>query len=150
MLTGRRGLTLITVLVVTLVGLGVWRRAQLVHERSMVREDRVEAIHSLHALRHRLVTASLAAGAVETDTLDTRHAAEELVTVAETVAGRIQSVEKARDDAAIGAVVAGGQVGRMRECLDGINRALNQISVGDPNGPNTLNGVRNACRAVGA
>jgi len=47
-------------------------------------------------------------------------------------------------------VLLGGQVGRMRECLDGINRALNQISVGDPNGPNTLASVRSACRAVGA
>ena len=150
MLTGRRWLTVMAILVLTLVGLGVWRRAELVHETAVARTNRIQAIHQLHRLRQGLATASLAAGAVETTTLATRRAAEEIVTDAEGVAGQIHTVEQARDDAAISAFFAGGQVGRMRECLDGINRALNQISVGDPNGPNTLAGVRSACRSVGA
>ena len=87
---------------------------------------------------------------MEAGTLATRHTAEQVVSQAEGLVGQIHTVEQARDDAAVSAVVAGGQVGRMRECLDGINRALNQISVGDPNGPTTLAGVRDACRAVGA
>ena len=150
MLTGRRWLIVMGIVVLTLVGLGVWRRAELVHERAVARADRIQSIHQLRELRQGLRTASLAAGAVETSTLATRHAAEQIVSQAENLVGQIHTVEQIRDDAAISAVVAGGQVGRMRECLDGINRALNQISVGDPNGPNTLASVRSACRAVGA
>ena len=150
MLTGRRWLIAMGIVVLVLVGLGVWRRAQLVQERTEARAHRVEALQTLHRLREGLVTASLAAGAVEADTLATRRAAEQIVSQAEGLAGQIHVVEQARDDAAVSAVIAGGQVSRMRECLDGINRALNQISVGDPNGPSTLAGVRSACRAVGA
>jgi hypothetical protein len=136
--------------VAALIGLGQWRRADLMAERSAARADRVAAIHQLHGLREGLRIASSASGAVESDTLVTRHASEALVTLTGDLAAQITMVERQRNDAAIGAYVAGGQVGRLRECLDGVNRALNQISVGDPNGPNTLNAVRGACRAVGA
>ena len=53
-----------------------------------------------------------------------------------------------RDDAVLAAFAANGQVGTLRSCLDGINRALNQVSVGDPGSVGTLDTVRTACRAV--
>ncbi|MEP6625486.1 MAG: hypothetical protein ABJC79_13660 [Acidimicrobiia bacterium] len=150
MLAGWRTTIAIGLVAVVLIALGVWRHAQLVDDRDAARVRRVEAIHELHRLRQNLVAASLATGTVERQTIDSRHASEELVTLAEEVSGQIHGVERERDDAVLSAFVAGGQIGRLRECLDGINRALNQISVGDPNGPNTLNSVGDACRAVGA
>ncbi len=150
MLAGRRITIAIIVIVLTLVGFGGWRRAELIAERSTARADRVAAIHQLRRIRQGLRTAASASGAVESDTLATRHASEELVSLTEDLAGQITLVQRQRDDAAISAYLAGGQVGRLRECLDGINRALNQISVGDPSGPDTLNRVSSACRAVGA
>ena len=58
-------------------------------------------------------------------------------------------MEHERDDAVLAAYAANGQVGTLRSCLDGINRALNQVSVGDPGSTRTLDSVRSACRAVG-
>jgi hypothetical protein len=150
MLAGRRTTILVVAVVLVFVGLGVWRHAQLVDERATARTRKTEALHELHRMHRDLVAATITAGSVERETVDTRHASEELVAATEGVAGQIRDVEKERDDAAVSAYLAGGQIGRLRECLDGINRALNQISVGDPNGPNTLNGVSGACRAVGA
>ncbi len=150
MLAGRRTAIVIGAVVLVLVGLGGWRHAQLVDDRATARGRRVEAIHELNRLRTDLGATSVTAGTVERETVDTRHAAEELATLTEQVAGRIGVVAKDRDNAAVSAYLAGGQIGRLRECLDGINRALNQISVGDPNGPSTLSKVSGACRAVGA
>src|SRR4051794_3101802 len=150
MLAGKRFTISIVAVVLLLIGLGVWRHGQLVDERATARSRRIEALHELHGLRRDLIDASITAGSVERETVDTRHASEELVAVTEGVAGQIRTVERERDDAAVNAYLAGGQIGRLRECLDGINRALNQISVGDPNGPNTLDAVSGACRAVGA
>ena len=150
MATGRRWLIVIGMITIALVGLGIWRRSELVDERAAARTGRSHALDDLHSLRKRLVATSLAAGAAESDNLATRQAATALSAVANSLADQIRVVEQARDDAAVGALVAGGQVGRMRECLDGINRALNQVSVDDPNSVRTLDTVRSACRAVGA
>jgi hypothetical protein len=150
MATGRRWLIVIGMITVALVGSGWWRRSELLDEHAQARTGRRHALDDLRSLRQRLVTTSLAAGAAETDNLATRHATTALATAANSLADQIRVVEQARDDAAVSAWVAGGQVGRMRECLDGINRALNQVSVGDPNSVRTLDTVRAACRAVGA
>lgn len=150
MATGRRWLIVIGMITIALVGLGVWRRSELLDEQGQARTARRHALDDLHSLRRGLVTTSLAAGAAEADNLATRQATAELATAANALADQIRVVEQARDDAAVSAFVAGGQVGRMRECLDGINRALNQVSVGDPNSVRTLDTVRTACRAVGA
>ena len=150
MLAGRRITISIVAVVLVLIGFGVWKHGQLVDERATARAHRIDAIHELRRLRNDFVAASIAAGTVERSTVDTRHDSEGLVTTTESVAGQILAVTKERDDAAVSAFLAGGQIGRLRECLDGINRALNQISVGDPNGPNTLSKVSGACRAVGA
>ncbi len=107
-------------------------------------------MRELTALQQGLVTATRAAGAVEAETAVARGATVELVANAETLVVQIRVVERARDDAALAAFVANGQVGRMRECLDGINRALNEVAVGDPKGVATLVSVRASCRAVGA
>ena len=150
MARGRRWLIVIGVITIALVGLGLWRRSELLDEQAQARTARRHALDDLHSLRKRFVTTSLAAGAAETDNAATRNATTELVTFANSLADQIRVVEQARDDAAVSAYFAGGQVGRMRECLGGINRALNQVSVGDPNSVRTLDTVRSACRAVGA
>jgi hypothetical protein len=68
--------------------------------------------------------------------------------VADGVAAQIAAVQQQRDDAVLAAFVANGQVTTLRTCLDGINRALNQVSVGDAGSVRTLDSVRSACRAV--
>ncbi len=150
MLAGRRTAIVIGAVVLALVGFGGWRHAQLVDDRATARAQRVDAIHELRQLEEGLRTAERASGAVESNTLATRHSSEALVTLTGNLAGEIAMVERQRIDAAVGAYVAGGRVSRLRECLDGINRALNQISVGDANGPASLGAVSESCRAVGA
>lgn len=150
MATGRRWLIVIGVIAAILVGSGLWRRAQLIDERAHARTERVRALHDLTALQRGLATAARAAGATKADTAVARGATVELVASAETLVAQIRVVERERDDAALGAFVANGQVGRLRECLDGINRALNEVTVGDPKGVATLLSVRASCRAVGA
>jgi len=129
MATGRRWIIVIGVLTVALVGLGMWRRNTLVNERSVARSERRTALARLTRTRRSLT---------------------ELVRIADNLTVQIRTLEKSRDDAAIAAWVAGGQVGQMRECLGGVNRALNQVSVGDPKSVSTLASVRTSCRAVGA
>ena len=150
MATGRRWLIAIAVIVVILVGSGLWRRSQLSEERARARTERGRALRDLTALQRGLATATRTAGSVEADTAVARGATVEFIANAETLVAQIRVVERARDDAALAAFVANGQVGRMRECLDGINRALNQVTVGDPKGVATLVSVRASCRAVGA
>ena len=150
MATGRRWLIVIGLITAILVGSGLWRRSQLIDERAHARTERVRALRDLTALRRGLAAATRAVGAVEADTAAARGATATLVANAETLVAQIRVVERARDDAALVAFVANGQVGRMRECLDGINRALNEVTVGDPKAVATLVGVRVSCRAVGA
>ena len=150
MATGRRWLIVIGLITAILVGSGLWRRAQLIDERAHARTERVRALRDLTALQRGLATATRAIGAVEANTAAARGTTVELVASAETLVAQIRVVERARDDAALAAFVANGQVGRMRECLDGINRALNEVTVGDPKGVATLVSVRASCRAVGA
>ena len=88
------------------------------------------------------------AGALELENVGVRKEAADLRAVADGVAVQIQGVEHERDDAVLAAYAANGQVGTLRACLDGINRALNQVSVGDPGSVRTLDSVRSACRSV--
>ena len=90
------------------------------------------------------------ADSLEGENVETQRVTGDLVTVAETVAAEIQKVQHTRDDAAVAAFVEGGQVAAMRECLAGINRALNLVSVGDPHSVDSLAQVRTQCRSVGA
>lgn len=150
MARGRRWLIVIAVVTVVLVGLGLWRRSTLIDERTRARAERGRALHQLHALRQGIVNASTAAGAVEVDNLALRDATQSLIATASALTDQIRGVEQARDDAALNTFVVGGQIGKMRECLDGVTRALNQVSVGDEHAVGTLNSVQSACRAVGA
>lgn len=150
MAKGRRWLILIAVVTVTLVGLGLWRRSTLIDERTRARAERTRALHQLHALRQGIVNASRTAGAVEADNLALSDATQSLIATATALTEQIRAVEQARDDAALNTFVVGGQIGKMRECLDGVTRALNQVSVGDDHAVGTLNSVQSACRAVGA
>lgn len=142
------GLVAVTLVVLVLVGLGVWRRQVLVDERADARADRVHALARLHATRLALQRTIVRAGAVEAGNLDTRQEAGELRTLADGVVTQLRAVEKERDDAVLAAFVANGQVDALRSCLDGINRALNQVSVGDQGSASTLASVRSSCRAV--
>jgi hypothetical protein len=142
------GLVAVAVVVLVLVGLGVWRRHVLVDERASAMADRERAHSLLRATRHALERTVAHAGAVEDTNLAARTEAGGLRTLADAVVTQILAVQQERDDAALTAVVANGQVGTLRTCLDGINRALNQVSVGDPGAASTLTSVQTACRAV--
>jgi hypothetical protein len=144
----RAGLAVVVVVVVALLGLGIWRRQQLVDERDAARVARRHALATLALTRVELARTSRRAGAIESASVTVRAEAADLRTVADDVAAQVTAVTKERDDAALATYFANGQVGTLRTCLDGINRALNQVSVGDPNSVGTLETVRNACRAV--
>src|SRR4051812_31043279 len=117
----RAGLVVATVVVLTLLGLGVWRRQQLVDERDAARAARARALATLAETRLVLGTTVRTAGKLETANVATRHATTELRVIAEGVATRIRSVAHERDDAVLAAFAANGQVGALRSCLDGIN-----------------------------
>jgi hypothetical protein len=130
------------------VGLGIWRRQQLADDRDAARAARTSALAKLADTRRVLGATVRAAGRLETANVATHQQAADLRALAERVAAEIQSVTRERDDAVLAAFAANGQVGTLRSCLDGINRALNQVSVGDPGSVGTLDTVRTACRAV--
>lgn len=144
----RAGLIVAAVLVLALVGLGIWRRQQLVDERVAARAARTRALATLVRTQRELDRVVRRAGTIELASAGTRKEAADLRSIADGVAVRIQAVERERDDAVLAAYVANGEVGTLRACLDGINRALNQVSVGDPGSVLTLDSVRSACRAV--
>jgi hypothetical protein len=66
-------------------------------------------------------------GAIEAASVTARAEAADLRTVADDVAAQVTAVTKERDDAGLAAFFANGRVGTLRTCLDGINRALNQV-----------------------
>lgn len=148
MTRGRLWLLVAGALVLTLVGLGLWRRSQLIDERASAQTARTRATANLMATRHRLEQTSVDAGSLEADTAETQRSARELVGIANSIAGEIVAVQHERDDDALNAWIAGGQVSQLRECLAGITRALNEVSVGDPHATSTLGAVRQVCRAV--
>lgn len=150
MATGRRWIIVIGLVTVALVGVGVWRRATLMNERTDARAERRIALARLARTRTSLIAATVRAGKIEHATATVRATTTELVRIADDLTAQIRTLEKSRDDAAIAAWVAGGQVGQLRDCLGGVNRALNQVSVGDPKSVSTLASVRTSCRAVGA
>ena len=150
MATGRRWIIVIGLVTVALVGVGVWRRATLMNERTDARAERRTALARLARTRTSLIAATVRAGKFEQATATVRATTTELVRIADDLTAQIRTLEKSRDDAAIAAWVAGGQVGQLRDCLGGVNRALNQVSVGDPKSVSTLASVRTSCRAVGA
>ena len=144
----RAGLIVAVVLVLALVGLGVWRRQQLVDERADARAARTRALATLTHTQGELDRVVRRAGALELANVGVRKDAADLRAVADGVAVQIQGVQQERNDAVLAAYAANGQVGTLRACLDGINRALNQVSVGDPGSVRTLDSVRSACRSV--
>jgi hypothetical protein len=145
----RAGLVVAVVLVLTLVGLGIWRRQQLVDERDAAQAARTRALATIARTQHVLDDTVRTAGTIEAGNVSIRKEAVDLRAVADGIAVEIRAVARERDDAVLAAYAANGQVGTLRSCLDGINRALNQVSVGDPGSTRTLETVRSACRAVG-
>lgn len=141
---------MIGLVTVALVGVGMWRRATLMNERGVARAERRTALARLARTRTSLIAATVRAGELKHTTAGVRATTTELVRIADDLTVQIRTLEKSRDDAAIAAWVAGGQVSQMRDCLGGVNRALNQVSVGDPKSVSTLASVRTSCRAVGA
>jgi uncharacterized protein HemX len=142
------GLILVVVLALALVGVGWWRRAQLMDERDAARTARTHALATFARTQIELETTIERAGALETESDALRRQADELQRTADGVATQVAAVSKERDDDVVAAYAANGLVGTLRACLDGINRALNQVSVGDPGSVRTLDSVRSACRAV--
>lgn len=139
----------ITIATVVLILLGLWRRDALLTEAAEARRDRTTALTSLTTLRTRIRNTVLASRSLEADNAATLDAAKDLERTLDDVAVKIQVTEQERDDTAVSAYIAGGQLGQLRECLDGITRALNQVAVGDPNSISTLEAAGPACRAVG-
>ena len=137
-------------LVVALVGLGLWRRNVLIVERAQARAATARARTHLESTRQKIASTIATARGIEADARRDHDEAESLTAVAEGLAGEIRGVEQQRDDATVSAWYSGAQIGSLRECLAGVNRALNQISVGDTASGNALTAVRSSCRAVGA
>ncbi|MGZ4797571.1 MAG: hypothetical protein ACXV8T_16900 [Acidimicrobiia bacterium] len=144
----RAGIVVGLGLVAVLVGLGLWRRAGLIDERAAARAVRHRDLATLTRTRATLQQTVLRAGRIETTNATLRATAAELTTYANALADQIRGVERDRDDATLSAFYAGGQAGQLHTCLDGITRALNQVSVGDVHSVATLESVRSACRAV--
>ncbi len=148
MTRGRLWLLVAGVLVLTLVGLGLWRRSQLLDERDAARATRTQTLATLATTRRTLQQTTVAAGSLEADTAETQRSARELVGIANSISDQIVAVQHERDDDALNAWIAGGHVSQLRECLAGITRALNEVSVADPHATSTLGGVRQVCQAV--
>lgn len=142
--------TAIVVATVILVALGLWRRDRLLTEAADARHDRRVAEAALPTLQGRVRNTVLAARSLEIRNHANRRAAEDLEQVVADLVARIDTAERVRDDAAVSAYIAGGQLGQLRVCLDGVTRALNEVSVADPNSFTTLEAAGPACRAVGA
>lgn len=137
-------------LAVLVLALGWWRRAQLVDQtaaaRSLRRTERDEITRTAAAVR----AAANRAATIEADSRAVRAESIQLTAVAEGIAHQVESVQRERDDAALAAYYAGGRLRDLRACLDGIERALNQVSVGDPGAAGSLGLVESSCRAAGA
>lgn len=147
---GRVGTIVITVLVVGLIGFGIWKRQDLTASRDAADHARIAARHELAAVDAAVAELRINAASTEADNADTATTRDELLSTAESVAGQIQLIQRGRDDTNLAAWFAGGQVTAMRECLAGINQALNQVSVNDGRAVATLAAVRTQCRDVGA
>lgn len=137
-------------LVLLLVVLGWWRRADLLDQRDTAMATRRTEQVAIARTQDRIRATVMRASTIETDNSALRAAATELTATAEGIAREVERVQRERDDAALAAYYAGGRVNELRTCLDGIERALNQVSVGDPGAVGSLGVVRSACRAVGA
>lgn len=146
----RAGLAAALVVVVVLVGAGFVRRAGLIDEAAAAREDRRTARAELRRAQAEIVRVVRRAGAVETATAGTRKNASDLQGVADELATRLAAIGRERDDTVLAAYVANGQLTQLRACLDGVTRALNEVSVGDTHAAGTLGSVRTACEAAGA
>ncbi len=150
MTRGRVGIAALGVLVLALIGVGLWKHQVLTADRDAADRRTARARRELRAATARMRELKAAAGSLETDNAETRRLTDELIGVAATLTDQIDEVQRARDDVALGAWLAAGQVPALRECLAGVNRALNQVSVGDPRSVTTLAEVRTQCRSVGA
>ncbi len=146
----RAGLAAVLVAVVVLVGAGVVRRAGLIDDAAAARRDRRTARIELRRAEAEIVRVLRRAGAVETATAGTRENASDLQGVADELATRLAAIGRERDDTVLAAYVANGQLAQLRACLDGVTRALNEVSVGDAHAADTLGSVRAACEAAGA
>jgi hypothetical protein len=149
-MTRRTVAVVAVVLVVLLVAAGWWRRARLEDETAVARADRRTEALEITRTRARLRTVLLRAAQVETDNAALRATATELTGTALGLANQIAGVQRERDDASLAAFYAGHRVADLHTCLDGVERALNQVSVGDPGAVASLGAVTTACRAVGA
>ena len=118
--------------------LGLWRRSLLITEQAQARAATARAHAGLVLTRQKIARTIAAAEVIEADTRTDRGEADGLGTIAEELTGEIRAVEQQRDDAALSASYSGAQIGPLRECLAGVNRALNQISVGDTRSVDTL------------
>jgi hypothetical protein len=138
------------VLVVLLVAAGWWRRARLEDETAVARANRRTETHEITRTQAQLRKVLFTAARIETDNAALRATATELTGTALGLANQISGVQRERDDASLAAFYAGHRVADLHTCLDGLERALNQVSVGDPGAVTSLGAVTTACRAVGA
>jgi hypothetical protein len=149
--THRRRVAIAAVaLVLVLVTLGWWRRARLQDETAAARAGRRTELHAIARMEHRLDATLLRAAKLEIDNAATRATATEVTVTAAGLANEIVGAQRERDDAALAVFYAGHRLADLRTCLDGLERALNQASVGDPGAATSLGAVTTVCRAVGA
>lgn len=151
MMAGRRLRTVVAVvLVIGLASAGLWRRSQLAADARSAREARARLRSTLAITERHIADSLVLIARADRENESLRTEADGLRRVADELAARIQAVQRQRDDAAIVAWVSGGQITVLRTCLDGVNRALNQVSVGDARATASLEAVRKECEAVGA
>jgi hypothetical protein len=148
MLRGRRAVVAIVLVAALCVGLGLWRRATLLDERTAADAARRRATELTARVRQGVTVARETADAVAAATVSFDRRAQELEQQANLLADRVRELERRRDDAALSTYLTGGELGALRDCLDGVTRALNQVSVNDPAAVGALEAVARACRTV--
>jgi hypothetical protein len=76
----------------------------------------------------------------------TTEARDALTTLLGALQTELARVSAERDSTAVGAVLTGVRAGIVQQCLQGVQQALNQLSVGDRGGITSLQRVAGPCR----
>jgi hypothetical protein len=151
MRSGRRiRYALLAVAVVALGTAGLIRRSHLRDESAAARTARQELRTRIDRTRHTTSEVTAAAVRVEQDVAALDGELAGVRRAADDLAGQIRAAQEERDTAALNAWLTGTQINALRECLRGVNRALNQASVGDDRAASSLAAVRSSCEAAGA
>ena len=92
----RAGLVVAVVIALALIGVGVWRRQQLMDERDDARAARTETLARYSLAQIELANTIAQAGAIETSNVELRRQTDDLQKIADGVATEIAAVSKER------------------------------------------------------